>query len=477
MLVQIHSTSIRPLTTAHLAQTMSLLELTAEELRQKIEGELAENPALELGDLPRCPMCRRLLASAGHCPACSQMQTASAEDPIIFVSPRVDFSQPIPFFDAEQSGDDDWAQAKEDLPSYILRQIAPELAEADRSIAAHILTSLDEDGLLRLPLAEIARYHHVTLERVNRVLSLIQRADPVGVGSTSPQQALLVQLEVLAENHPVPPLAERMVRVGMDLLSRRSYQELGRLMKIPAAQAQQIAQFISDNLNPYPARAHWGEASQHPESNPVYRDPDIIISRLNSQPDSPLVVEVASPYAGALRVNPMFREAIEQAPAEKIESWQAHLDRAVLLVKCIQQRNVTLVRLVRRLVVLQRAFILHGDQHLMPITRARLALELSVHESTVSRAVSDKAVQMPNGRILPLSKLFDRSLNVRTILRQIVEQESEPLSDNQLVDLLNEQGFCVARRTVAKYRSIEGILPARMRQPAPKPAERSLQSQ
>jgi len=84
---------------------------------------------------------------------------------------------------------------------------------------------------------------------------------------------------------------------------------------------------------------------------------------------------------------------------------------------------------------------------------------------------------MPNGRILPLSKLFDRSLNVRTILRQIVEQESEPLSDNQLVDLLNEQGFCVARRTVAKYRSIEGILPARMRQPAPKPAERSLQSQ
>jgi len=470
MLAQIQSTSIRPLTTAHLAQTMSLLELTAGELRQKIDNELASNPALELGDLHRCTICHRPLAEPGCCPGCSQTQMASSEEPIVFVSPRSDFSQPGGFIDRDETPDDDWAPAIEDLSAHILRQIAPELAISDRPIAAHILTSLDEDGLLRIPLEEIARYHHVSPSHVRTVLRLIQLADPVGAGSPSPQEALLVQLEVLNETRPVPPLTERAVREGMELLSRRSHTELGLLLKIPAAKVQEIAQFITENLNPFPARAHWGESYNVNSPTSVYRDADIIVNPLNDSPATPLVVEIASPYAGALRVNPMFREALAQAPVDKLALWQSHLEHAALLVKCIQQRNYTLVRLVRRLVVLQREFILYGDQHLQPITRASLAKELNVHESTVSRAVSDKVIQIPSGRILPLSKLFDRSLNVRTALRQLIDEESEPLSDNRLMDLLNQQGFSVARRTVAKYRTIEGILPARLRQPGEKSA-------
>lgn len=120
--------------------------------------------------------------------------------------------------------------------------------------------------------------------------------------------------------------------------------------------------------------------------------------------------------------------------------------------------------MLKILVVRQREYLLHGDLHLQPITRASLAKELAVHESTVSRAVSDKAIQLPSGRIVPLAKLFDRSLNIRTVLRQLIEKENEPLSDTQLVKLLDQQGISVARRTVAKYRAIEGILPARMRQ-------------
>jgi RNA polymerase sigma-54 factor len=119
--------------------------------------------------------------------------------------------------------------------------------------------------------------------------------------------------------------------------------------------------------------------------------------------------------------------------------------------------------LMQRMVVIQRDFILNGDAHLYPVTRARLAEELDVHESTVSRAVSGKALQLPNGRIVPLSKLFDRSLHIRTALRQIVAQESKPLSDTQISKLLDKQGYSVARRTVAKYRAMEGILPARFR--------------
>ena len=453
----------RPITTAHLAQTMTLLELSSVELGQKIEAELSHNPALELMEEVRCPHCHRLIASGSVCQVCSQSISAIGQEPIVFVSPRTDFA----VYDRRLSVDDlpneEWAAESEDLPTYLMRQIAPELDPEDRLLAAHILTSLDDDGLLTVPLAEIAIFHHVRLQRLENILNLIQHADPVGVGSPTPQEALLVQLDVLAENNPVPEMAVRAIQEGMDLLSRHAYSELGRQLGMSTRQAQEVAHWIGENLNPYPARAHWGGVRHSTHSDPDYPTPDVIITCLNDRQDTALVVEVVSPYAGRLRINSLFRQAVSEAPVEKTEQWQADLEGATLLVKCLQQRDHTLVRLMQRIVVLQRAFILHGDAHLLPVTRASLADELEVHESTISRAVSGKAVQLPSGRIIPMARMFDRSLHVRTALREIVANERKPLSDTQIARLLNKRGFSVARRTVAKYRNMEGILPARLR--------------
>jgi RNA polymerase sigma-54 factor len=358
---------------------------------------------------------------------------------------------------------EDWTPAEEDLPTFVLRQIAPDLAKEDRGIAAHILNGLDEDGLLRMPLIEIARYHHVPISRVERVIGLIQRAEPIGVGSCNPQEALLAQLKVLAETRPVPPLAESAIRNGMNLLSRRAHTELAKLLGISQAEAEEIAAFVASNLNPYPGRAHWGDlhsSAPHPQT---YDRADIIIRLLDETQDSTLVVEIISPYAGALRVNPLFRKALMQAPKDKLDQWQADLENAALLIKCLQQRDHTLVRLMKKLVIIQRNFILQGEAHLQPLTRAHMAEQLEVHESTISRAVAGKTIELPNKRIIPLSMIFDRSLPARTILKNIIEQEEKPLSDQQLTELLHERGFTVARRTVAKYRAMEGILPARMR--------------
>jgi RNA polymerase sigma-54 factor len=467
MLLQTQNPALRPLTTAHLAQTMTLLELTSDELRQKIDATLASNPALELLEEVRCPHCHRPLPPAGPCPSCSAPQKYASDEPIVFVSPRQDFQPSGGRFEADEMPSEEWTAAVEDLPSYVLRQIAPELEVEDRPLAAHILTSLDEDGLLSIPLLEIARYHHVSLAQVQKVQNQIQHADPLGVGSSTPQEALKVQLEVLAETQPIPALAVRAVETCMDLLSRRAYTELSRKLHISTNQAMRLATFIGENLNPFPARAHWGEFHQSAERIQTYQEPDVIITQLTSEPDSRLIVEVISPYAGSLRINPLFRQAITQAPADKTEEWQAELDEAVLLVKCLQQRNHTLVRLMRRLVSIQRSFILQGDAFLIPITRAQLSVELEVHESTISRAVSGKAVQLPNRKIIPLSKWFDRSLNIRTALMQIIAEEELPLSDTQIAQRLDNQGFHIARRTVAKYRSMEGILPARLRHPTP----------
>jgi len=482
MLLQTQSPALRPLTTAHLAQTMSLLELTGAELAQRIDAVLAANPALELLDEPHCPHCGRRLPARRLCPVCSAPRSGSSEQPIVCVSPRQDFRrQPRRVVEGESESAEEWLAAVEDLPTFVLRQIATELTPEERGLAAHLLTSLDEDGLLGVSLQEVARYHHVPLSQVEHVQRLIQHAEPVGVGSSTPQQALLVQLEALGATRQVPALAERAIREGLELLSRRAYVELGRLLRASPQEAAQVAAFISENLYPFPARAHWGDIRQGGERRSTYQSPDVIISRLHEKPNTPLVIEVVSPYAGTLRVNPQFRQALEQAPAAKAEDWQADLEEAALLVKCVQQRDHTLVRLMQRLACLQRRFILEGDAYLVPVTRAQLADELALHESTISRAVAGKAVQLPNRRIVPLARWFDRSLNVRTALLQIIAQERQPLSDTEIAEMLARQGFVVARRTVAKYRSMEGILPARLRQstpaipyPSPRPDERQL---
>jgi RNA polymerase sigma-54 factor len=467
MLLQNQKPQLRPQTTAHLAQTMALLELTVDELHQKVEAELARNPALELIDEFRCPTCHKILHNNQPCPTCVNKSNGSPEQPIIYLSCHEDFfAKPSTMSYLDDLPDDNFAPSKEALPAYILRQIGPELHIDDRQIAVHILTSLNDDGFLTIKPMEIALYHHVPPTRIENILNLIQHADPVGVGSLTPKDALLVQLEVLSDTITVPLLADKAIRAGMDLLSPHRIPELARHLNISVSETREIVRFISDNLNPFPGRAHWGDQINAGSSNGqenTFHFPDVIISRVTDDENTPLIVEIAMPFYGSLRVNPLFREALHEAPAEKSELWQEDLEQATLLVKCLQQRNHTIVRLMQKLVVLQREFILYGDAYLKPITRADLAEELEVHESTMSRAVSDKAVQLPNRRIVPLSMFFDRSLHIRTALKQIIEQETYTLSDSQIAGLLLGMGFPVARRTVAKYRSIEGILPAHLR--------------
>jgi RNA polymerase sigma-54 factor len=462
---QIQSPEIRHLTTAHLAQTMTLLGLSINELRQKIEAELANNPALELVEERRCPECRRKLTTPGPCPVCSKPKIDQGNEPIIFYSERQEFYPQNYRTGGEELPDDNFAPEFQDLPTYVMRQIAPELAKDERAIAAHILTTLDDDGLLTVPIVEIARFHHVSLSKIEAVLKLIQHADPIGVGSRTPQEALLIQLQILAETKIVPDLAERVIRDNLDLLSRRQFADLSKIYHTTTHKIEYINRFITENLNPFPGRAYWGDIHQGTGISPQnYSNPDIMFRLLNDKDfNSPIIAEIIMPVQGTLRVNPLFRNALNQASEEKMDDWRSDLDQANLLVKCLQQRYHTIRRMVYELVTSQRQFILFGDSCLIPMTRASLSDKLSVHESTISRAVANKTVQLPNGHIIPMERFFDRSLQIRTALREIISRENKPLSDTQIRELLRIQGYEVARRTVAKYRSMEGILPARLR--------------
>jgi RNA polymerase sigma-54 factor len=164
-----------------------------------------------------------------------------------------------------------------------------------------------------------------------------------------------------------------------------------------------------------------------------------------------------------LILNSNYHAALKNVDKETKIKMREDLEKASLFIKCLQQRTNTILRMAQILVAIQERYIREGDKYLKPITRAEIAKKLGVHESTISRAVSSKTIQMTNKKIYPLSVFFDRSLQIRTEIKEIVEKEKEPLSDLQIVKKLEKNGIHIARRTVAKYRDMEGILPAYQR--------------
>jgi RNA polymerase sigma-54 factor len=332
-------------------------------------------------------------------------------------------------------------------------------------VAAYILTHLDEDGFLTTTALEVARYHHRLPSEITALIEKLKRCDPVGVCSANPIEAMLVQVEVLSETMNVPALTREVVADYLHQVSQHHYPEIARALGTSSQQIQKVAAFISENLNPFPARAHWGDV-RNPNSNDsqVFHQPDILIYHLNENPANPLVVEIILPIRGTLRVNPLFKSSLKQMEQDKTEEWRSDIEKANLLIKCIQQRSNALKLLLEKLVVIQKDYILQGDLAMTPLTRAEIAGMLDMHESTISRAVSSKTVQLPNKKIVPLAIFFDRSLAHRTLIKQMIEDENHPLSDSEIQGMLKEQGIEIARRTVAKYRSMEGILPGNLRQ-------------
>jgi RNA polymerase sigma-54 factor len=457
---------IQPQTTAHLAQTMTLLSMNVDELNQEIVRSMAENPALIMKEERRCPGCGKLLAANQICPVCSKPKNPGSDEAIVFLSPSSEFNY------AKSAPDEDIYMDEIDntdevsLAEFVLRQIASDLPNEDRVIAAYILNQLDEDGFLKENLAEIANYYHVALARVENVKRMIQHSEPVGVGSATPEEALMVQLEVLKETESIPQYYSDLIQLGFSVLSKKQYPQIAKALGISSREAEKAVEFISKNLYPFPARAHWGSFRMPSEDKgQVYTHPDVIINHVNNDPSLPLVVEIITPTFGTLDINPLYKQAIKQSSEDTKVDLKNDFEKANLLIKCIQQRNNTMQRLMEKIVRLQKGFIDQGEKYLTPVTRAKISKELDVHESTISRAVANKSVQLPNGQIIPMDLFFDKSLGIRALLREIVDAENkdEPLSDADIVIRLKKQGYPLARRTVAKYRSMEGILPAHLR--------------
>ena len=431
-------------TTAHLAQTMTLLSMNNSELSQEIEKVLNQNPALEMNSERRCPQCKRILLPEQICPVCSNPKLSEKGESIVFLSPGTDFYKTGERSRDESISHDEISSSYDNLAEYVLRQFVFDLEPEDRKIAAFLVNLIDEDGFIREDDIATAQYFHVPVLNIKRIRNIMKRSDPIGVGSSTPEEALILQLEVLGETQSIPDFVKEIVADSLDLLSKKDYEAISKKFSIPEKSVKQAANFISKNLNPFPARSYWGSVRNPTADDPsVFSRPDVIIQLMNDDPNLPLIVEVILPYTGHLEINTLYKKAIQQASVDKKNDLKTDFDKANLFIKCLQQRNNTMQRLLEKITHYQKAFINLGDKYIDPMTRASLAEELNVHESTISRAVANKSVQLPGGKIIPMSKFFDRSLGIRAELKEIIENENpkKPLSDAKIGEKLKDTRF------------------------------------
>jgi RNA polymerase sigma-54 factor len=265
-------------------------------------------------------------------------------------------------------------------------------------------------------------------------------------------------------------VAELLIHDHWEILGRCSFTRLADEVGTSVEDVRQALRFIRENLNPYPAHVFWaGRRDSLARGEATYLQPDVIIRESRSL-DEDFEIELPRARGVRLQVSASYRRVLDEigngggnADQQKWEQWEAYRTRARLFVRSIEQRWETLYELMRCLVACQRDFLVHGERHLKPLTRTRVAEMMDVHESTVCRAVAGKYVLLPCGRVIPLAKFFDSAAPIKRMIEELVDQEIQPLSDQALAERLCEQGYDVARRTVAKYRNALEILPCSMR--------------
>ena len=459
-------------------QAMRLLEVPACELLACINEELQKNPALEEG----------------------QDQNAEADNTELM---QEEYENPL------QNGDFDYrdyveddetydtsvmtgGRAHEDIPfsmgtsfaEYLKSQVyLTEMDKPDRHIAKFVVGNIDEDGYLRRTVEELVddlSFREglvVPDEKMADIVEQIKQFDPTGVGAYDLQECLLIQLRRKKQTAAVC-LAIKILENHFEILSRRNFEKLQQRMEISEEQLRDaIAEIV--RLNPRPGSAWIGTVVERNQSIII---PDFIIE----QEEDDLIISINQGNIPELHISADYQEMLEtyshpesQNSAQIREAARfvkTNVDNAKYFIDAIRQRNETMMRTIEVLVALQRDFFLQGDSmYLKPLTLKDVADRTGYDVSTISRTFANKHVQTEFG-IFPLKFFFsDKITNsqgtdvstreIKQKLREVIEQEDKanPITDDQLVDIMHEAGYPIARRTVAKYREQMEIPVARMR--------------
>ncbi len=325
-------------------------------------------------------------------------------------------------------------------------------------IANQIIGNIDRDGYLRASLEEIAEIESATVAEVESVLARVQELDPVGVAARDVRECLLLQLRYLGRE---ASLAEKIVDECLPELERKNYQKIAKKLKTTKEKVFEAVEIIL-NLDPKPGRAYGADEAQ-------YIIPDVYVYKIGGK----YVVVLNEDGLPRLKVSQYYRDVLTNRKAvspQTKEYIQGKLRSAVWMIRSIHQRQRTIYKVTQSIVNFQREFLDKGISYLKPLVLRDVAEDVEMHESTISRVTSNKYVHTPQG-IYELKFFFNSSINkfngeslasesVKERIRKIIaaEDPQKPLSDQRIVEILRASNINIARRTVAKYREMLGIL-------------------
>ena len=481
--------------TPQLQQAIKLLQLSRMELVDTINQELMENPMLEAteeADAEPVPGEEsEAVEAAADKPdneagegSSSDSDSEAAESGLEEVAvheeakEEFDWENYLEEYSSAPAPSESSIREDRDTPSYdnlltrsaSLREhllwqlrLAP-VSEDEMTLGAHIIGNLNPDGYLKSSLEEMAQAAGAQPQQLERVLGLIQQFDPLGVAARDLRECLIIQATELYPGHD---LVHDILESHLPDLERRNFQVIAKKLGVSMDDVAEAIDVIR-RLDPKPGRTV-------SEEEPRYITPDIYVHKL----DGEYVIVLNEDGLPKLKVNSFYKEALGAGAAPEARDYvQNKLRGALWLIRSIHQRQRTIYKVTESIVKHQRDFLDRGIAFLKPMVLRDVAEDVSMHESTISRVTTNKYVHTPQG-VFELKFFFNSGINrmeggavaseaVKDRIRQFIaaENQQKPYSDQHIADMLAKENIDIARRTVAKYRELLGILPSsRRRQP------------
>ncbi|MBA0161039.1 RNA polymerase factor sigma-54 [Pectobacterium versatile] len=458
--------------TPQLQQAIRLLQLSTLELQQEIQLALESNPLLEQTDQhDEIESFEKVDSDSLDTGEALEQRDMPEELPLDATWDEI-YSAGTPSGTGTDYRDEELpiyqGETTQTLQDYLMWQVElTPFSDTDAAIATSIVDAVDNTGYLTVPLQDILESigdDDVTLEEVEAVLKRVQRFDPVGVAARDLRDCLLVQLSQFADDTPRLTEARLIVSDHLDLLANHDFRSLIRITRLKEDVLKEALALIQ-SLDPRP-----GQSINTGESE--YVIPDVLIRKVQGV----WVVELNTDSVPRLQINQQYAALGNSARNDSDGQFiRSNLQEARWLIKSLESRNDTLLKVTRSIVEQQQDFFEQGEEFMKPMVLADIAQAVDMHESTISRVTTQKFLHSPRG-IFELKYFFSSHVNtdsggeasstaIRALVKKLIAAENpvKPLSDSKLTALLSDQGIIVARRTVAKYRESLSIPPSNQR--------------
>ena len=448
------------------------MQLSTLELQQELQQALESNPLLEQIDTHEEIDTRETQDSETLDTADALEQKEMPEELPLDASWDTIYTAGTPSGTSGDYIDDELpvyqGETTQTLQDYLMWQVElTPFSDTDRAIATSIVDAVDDTGYLTVPLEDILESmgdEEIDIDEVEAVLKRIQRFDPVGVAAKDLRDCLLIQLSQFDKTTPWLEEARLIISDHLDLLANHNFRTLMRVTRLKEDVLKEAVNLIQ-SLDPRP-----GQSIQTGE--PEYVIPDVLVRKHNGH----WTVELNSDSIPRLQINQHYASMCNNARNDGDSQFiRSNLQDAKWLIKSLESRNDTLLRVSRCIVEQQQAFFEQGEEYMKPMVLADIAQAVEMHESTISRVTTQKYLHSPRG-IFELKYFFSSHVNtegggeasstaIRALVKKLIaaENPAKPLSDSKLTSLLSEQGIMVARRTVAKYRESLSIPPSNQR--------------